>query len=201
MQPGAPYIAGQSSRALYCSDCRYFSGSLNSSIHLWQLMKSTFSIRLWRVRPSTGTVVRKELAKAFLGERFPTVTDMKRAANWRSCWNLSTKHLSADHESMFTLPSTREQVRKLPLLVSLLWSQRNSNASTRFHEKRFQVIIMCCDYVHVRFGAFTLVTMKNAVFWDVTPCDSCKNRCFGRAYYLHHQGGKIRRARNNLSSN
>jgi hypothetical protein len=22
------------------------------------------------------------------------------------------------------------------------------------------------------------VTMKNAVFWDVTPCDSCKNRRF-----------------------
>jgi hypothetical protein len=24
------------------------------------------------------------------------------------------------------------------------------------------------------------VTMKNAVFWDVTPCGSCKNRRFGR---------------------
>jgi hypothetical protein len=22
-------------------------------------------------------------------------------------------------------------------------------------------------------------TMKNGVFWDVTPCGSCKNRCFG----------------------
>jgi hypothetical protein len=21
--------------------------------------------------------------------------------------------------------------------------------------------------------------MKNAIFWDVTPCDSCKNRRFG----------------------
>jgi hypothetical protein len=27
----------------------------------------------------------------------------------------------------------------------------------------------------VRFEAFTAVTMKNAVFWDVTPCDSCTN--------------------------
>jgi hypothetical protein len=32
---------------------------------------------------------------------------------------------------------------------------------------------------YVRFEVFTAVTMKNAVFWDVTPCDSCKNRCFG----------------------
>jgi hypothetical protein len=27
----------------------------------------------------------------------------------------------------------------------------------------------------VRFEVFTAVTMKNAVFWDVTPCGSCKN--------------------------
>jgi hypothetical protein len=26
---------------------------------------------------------------------------------------------------------------------------------------------------------FTAVPMKNAVFWDVTPCGSCKNRRFG----------------------
>jgi hypothetical protein len=32
---------------------------------------------------------------------------------------------------------------------------------------------------HVRLEVFTAVTMKNDVFWDVTPCESCKNRCFG----------------------
>jgi hypothetical protein len=32
----------------------------------------------------------------------------------------------------------------------------------------------------VRFEVFTAVTTKNCVFWDVTPCDSCKNRRFGR---------------------
>jgi hypothetical protein len=31
----------------------------------------------------------------------------------------------------------------------------------------------------VRFEVFTAVTMKNAVFWDVKQCDSCKNRRFG----------------------
>jgi hypothetical protein len=29
----------------------------------------------------------------------------------------------------------------------------------------------------VRFEIFTVVTMKNAVFWDVMPCVSCKNQC------------------------
>jgi hypothetical protein len=32
---------------------------------------------------------------------------------------------------------------------------------------------------YVRFQVFTAVAMKNGVFWDVTPCGSCKNRRFG----------------------
>jgi hypothetical protein len=31
----------------------------------------------------------------------------------------------------------------------------------------------------VRFEVFTAVTMKNGIFWAVTPRDSCKNRRFG----------------------
>jgi hypothetical protein len=34
--------------------------------------------------------------------------------------------------------------------------------------------------------------MKDGVFWDVTPCDSCKNRRFGETQRLHHQGDKNR---------
>jgi hypothetical protein len=34
--------------------------------------------------------------------------------------------------------------------------------------------------LRVRFEVFTAVTMKNGVFWDFTPCGSCKNRRFGR---------------------
>jgi hypothetical protein len=36
----------------------------------------------------------------------------------------------------------------------------------------------------------TKIMMKNAGFLDVTPCVSGKNRLFGTAYRLHHQGGK-----------
>jgi hypothetical protein len=32
---------------------------------------------------------------------------------------------------------------------------------------------------YVRLEVFTAVTMKNGVFWDDTPCGSCKNRRFG----------------------
>jgi hypothetical protein len=31
------------------------------------------------------------------------------------------------------------------------------------------------DQVNVRFEVFTAVTMKNGVFWDVSPCGSFKN--------------------------
>jgi hypothetical protein len=38
--------------------------------------------------------------------------------------------------------------------------------------------------------------MKNAVFWDVTPCGSSKNRRLGVTYRLHQQGDKNLRAGN-----
>jgi hypothetical protein len=34
---------------------------------------------------------------------------------------------------------------------------------------------------YVRIEVFTAVTMKNGVFWDVTPCGSSKKRSFGGA--------------------
>jgi hypothetical protein len=46
--------------------------------------------------------------------------------------------------------------------------------------------------VYVRFEVFTAVTMKNGVFWNVTPCGSCKNRRFGGTWRLLHQGDKNR---------
>jgi hypothetical protein len=45
---------------------------------------------------------------------------------------------------------------------------------------------------HVRFEVFTAVTMKNGVFWVVTPRVSCKNRRFGGTWRLLHQGDKNR---------
>jgi hypothetical protein len=33
--------------------------------------------------------------------------------------------------------------------------------------------------LYVRFEVFTAVSLKNAIFWDVAPCVSCKYRSFG----------------------
>jgi hypothetical protein len=43
---------------------------------------------------------------------------------------------------------------------------------------------------YVRFEVFTAVTIKKGIFWDVTPCGSCKNRRFGGTWRLLHQGDK-----------
>jgi hypothetical protein len=32
------------------------------------------------------------------------------------------------------------------------------------------------QYRSISFEVFMAVTMKNGAFWDVTPCDSCKDR-------------------------
>jgi hypothetical protein len=57
------------------------------------------------------------------------------------------------------------------------------------------------QYFCVRFEIFTAVTMKTAVFWDVTPCDSYKNGRLGGMFRANHQGEENRRARNNVGSN
>jgi hypothetical protein len=44
---------------------------------------------------------------------------------------------------------------------------------------------------YVKFEAFTAVTMKNAVFWDVAPCRYYVNRRLGGMYRLHLQGRKL----------
>jgi hypothetical protein len=53
----------------------------------------------------------------------------------------------------------------------------------------------------VRFEVFRALTMKNTIFWDVTPCGSCRNRRFGGMYRHNHQGDKNLRAKNNVGSN
>jgi hypothetical protein len=45
------------------------------------------------------------------------------------------------------------------------------------------------------------ISLKNGVFWDVTPCGSYKNRRFGGTWRLLHQSDKNPWTRNNTSCN
>jgi hypothetical protein len=51
----------------------------------------------------------------------------------------------------------------------------------------------------LRFWVFTAMTMKNAVFWDVALCGSCKNQRFRGTWRLHLQGKKILELRKALA--
>jgi hypothetical protein len=53
-------------------------------------------------------------------------------------------------------------------------------------EERFASII------NVTINGELGTTLKNCVFWVVTPCGSCKNRRFGGTWRLLHQGDKNR---------
>jgi hypothetical protein len=82
-----------------------------------------------------------------------------------------------------------------------LWGSRNStspffNGNFFFHLVRRPLWredgTVICSRVYsdqgqgVRIEVFTAVTMKNAVFWDVTPYGPCKNRRFGGTWSLSH---------------
>jgi cytidine deaminase len=43
----------------------------------------------------------------------------------------------------------------------------------------------------VRFEVFTAVTMKNGVFWDVTPCGTCKSHMAEHPRRHHSSGQKL----------
>jgi hypothetical protein len=72
----------------------------------------------------------------------------------------------------FSFEHGGHQLFKAPLPLHCFGNVISSNFGAKSRENS------TLDYV--RFEVFTAVTMKNAVFWDVPPCGSCKNRRFGR---------------------
>jgi hypothetical protein len=63
--------------------------------------------------------------------------------------------------------------------------------NVRMHWYTYQYFTLIASN-NVRLEVFTAVTMKNGVFWDVTPCGSCKNRRFGGTSRLLHLGDENR---------
>jgi hypothetical protein len=76
---------------------------------------------------------------------------------------------------------------------------KSSYRNNEYNKRSAEAIFVCSlhvillgslhrDTLHVTYEVFTAVTMKNVVFWDVTPCGSSKSRRFGGTCRLHHQG-------------
>jgi hypothetical protein len=83
---------------------------------------------------------------------------------------------------------------------SFRWSLRKGRVCATIWDFNARCSAELWDWKYVRFEVFAEVTMRNAVFWDFTPCGSCKNLRFGGKYRVRHQSGRNQRARN-VSSN
>jgi hypothetical protein len=68
---------------------------------------------------------------------------------------------------------------------------RQSSSICRTLGECRSIYIYVARCTSVIFEVFTRATMKNGVFWDVTPCGSCKNRRFGGTLRLLHQGESV----------
>jgi hypothetical protein len=68
-----------------------------------------------------------------------------------------------------------------PQNIHIVASQMVVRLSALCSNSALMLLEGLCEFIkiRVRFEVFTAVTMKTGVFWDVTPCDSCKNRRFG----------------------
>jgi hypothetical protein len=85
----------------------------------------------------------------------------------------------------------------------ILWCRRRSTVGLEYRRcLKYALQRLCISYISsyeeqtallVQFEAFTAVTKKNVIFWDVALCRSCVNRRFGGTYRLHLQGRRIRK--------
>jgi hypothetical protein len=53
-------------------------------------------------------------------------------------------------------------------------------------------LMLCLQFRFWSTSINYVSSVKNVVFWDVAPCESCEKRCFGGTCRLHLQGRKIK---------
>jgi hypothetical protein len=70
-----------------------------------------------------------------------------------------------------------KEVKRIKVQVRKAYNRRIRTSVPRRVETAIRAL-------SVRFEVFTAVTMKNGVFWVVTPRGSCKNRRFGGTWRL-----------------
>jgi hypothetical protein len=126
--------------------------------------------------------------------------------SWTKHWISEESVLDPSANSSLWHPLTRrfwdslDAIAKEKALILTPITLRNCNINALKHVYNTSANINQCSRAIIAWARNyrDLLTVKNAVFWDVTPCGSCKNQCFGGTYRLHHQGDKNRRARNNV---
>jgi hypothetical protein len=64
-------------------------------------------------------------------------------------------------------------------ILKMVAAQSSKTSGPIYQSAQCHILELNHHRLLVRFEVFTAVAMINGVFWDVTPCGSCKNRRFG----------------------
>jgi hypothetical protein len=115
----------------------------------------------------------------FTDKTLTAPSQSKGTLHWQGAWQRprSPKVQCTDRELDSALAVQKYNTASIRLSVCM---QQQSN----FHTGEFQYFFKKTSNL-VKFGQFvrfevsTAVTMKNGVFWDVTPCGCCNNRRCG----------------------
>jgi WD40 repeat protein len=77
------------------------------------------------------------------------------------------------------LPNPKD-LQPFPTVMSMVYEGHTDMVRSIAVEPKGQYMVSGSDDLTVK-GKISAnqLTMKNGVFWDVTPCGSCKNRRFG----------------------
>jgi hypothetical protein len=82
---------------------------------------------------------------------------------------------------MFTHTQTHTRIDDIPsmILATALYTAMNADFLKIFSFGVRYNFLLNSTSDTTKQTKWTAVTMKNGVFWNVTPCGSCKNRRFG----------------------
>jgi hypothetical protein len=129
---------------------------------------------------------------SFLGNETVQMLHTEPSESFRGNYLLYSQNRRTSGKTFLCGPNHR-QITRASVVSGMVARHRNRLADrpafeTQLHlqQRRDYGPLSDC----VRFEVFRAVTMKNGVFWVVTPCGSCKNRRFGGTWRLLHQGGK-----------
>jgi hypothetical protein len=131
---------------------------------------------------SVGTINRRCVTCEYCGQ-----TD----ANGPDCEWLYHKRILSHLSQLWRAPNSTDtsltdsssgapsetQTRSAVLMLKQNWLRASTASYTM--DARLERPGRESDQSCVKFEVFTAVTMKNGVYWDVTPCGSCRNRHFG----------------------
>jgi hypothetical protein len=127
---------------------------------------------------------------------------------YHQCWSQASSNMWQVCREQHTLSPVEDCGKCCDMFVSIpeWWTGRSWETRKGISPVTFPTATIwkffSSRFVQVRIlDNAQLEKPKNAVFWDITPCGSCKNWRFGGTQCFRHQFDKNRWPRNDISRN